>query len=285
MGSPAPDFKLQDFRGKEHALSDYQDRKLVVLAFLGTECPIVRLYAPRLVEFVRASWEQRFGLVTVADLQNVWLRAWIDQSDLGKVRLGQADPLHHLAEDEDVVIEMNGNVQECVGVGFILAHNPKARAWKTREEPDFYTVKRVLSPRAIRDVALPNRVVRTAHVINFGEAGRIADHFIAYHRARAEGGVGLTIREGASAHASSFFHPNTPRLNHPNVEADYRRLMPTGAVFGDAAQARPLAIMGDAPLAVEFHDGDDGALCHATLVPFSVTSPSSASGRRSRRPR
>lgn len=86
-------------------------------------------------------------------------------------------------------------------------------------------MKRVLSPLVIRGVALPNRVVRTAHVTNFGEAGRITDRFIAYHRARAEGGVGLTILEGASAHASSFFHPNTLRLDHPHVEADYRRLM------------------------------------------------------------
>jgi len=86
-------------------------------------------------------------------------------------------------------------------------------------------VKRVLSPLSIRDVILANRVVRTAHVTNFGEAGRITDRFIAYHRARAEGGVGLTILEGSSVHASSFFHPNTLRLDHPYVEADYRRLM------------------------------------------------------------
>ena len=50
IGRAAPDFKLQDFRGKEHALADYQDRKLIVLAFLGTECPLARLYGPRLAK-------------------------------------------------------------------------------------------------------------------------------------------------------------------------------------------------------------------------------------------
>lgn len=42
------DFKLPDQRGKEHALADLADRDLVVVAFLGTECPLAKLYAGRL---------------------------------------------------------------------------------------------------------------------------------------------------------------------------------------------------------------------------------------------
>ena len=41
-------FTLQDYRGKQHQLSDFQDASSVVLVFLGTECPLVRLYGPRL---------------------------------------------------------------------------------------------------------------------------------------------------------------------------------------------------------------------------------------------
>ena len=44
------DFSLQDYRGKLHRLSDHRDAKVVVLAFLGTECPLVKLYGPRLEE-------------------------------------------------------------------------------------------------------------------------------------------------------------------------------------------------------------------------------------------
>jgi peroxiredoxin len=47
------DFKLQDFRGAWHELNDVKDRKLVVLAFLGTECPLAKVYAPRLAEMAR----------------------------------------------------------------------------------------------------------------------------------------------------------------------------------------------------------------------------------------
>src|SRR5262249_37084758 len=41
---------LQDFRGKAHSLADAKDAKLVVVAFLGVECPLSKLYAPRLTE-------------------------------------------------------------------------------------------------------------------------------------------------------------------------------------------------------------------------------------------
>lgn len=50
VGRQVDDFSLRDYRGNVHALADYGDAKLVVLAVLGTECPLARLYAPRLVE-------------------------------------------------------------------------------------------------------------------------------------------------------------------------------------------------------------------------------------------
>jgi peroxiredoxin len=48
LGQIIEGFQLQDFRGKEHTLADYRDSKLVVIAFLGTECPLAKLYGPRL---------------------------------------------------------------------------------------------------------------------------------------------------------------------------------------------------------------------------------------------
>jgi peroxiredoxin len=47
-------FKLQDFRGAWHRIDDAGANKVVVLAFLGTECPLASLYAPRLGELARA---------------------------------------------------------------------------------------------------------------------------------------------------------------------------------------------------------------------------------------
>lgn len=48
VGEIVDDFTLQDFRGREVSLSDYADRRAVVLVFLGTECPLAKLYGSRL---------------------------------------------------------------------------------------------------------------------------------------------------------------------------------------------------------------------------------------------
>jgi len=50
IGLKVNDFTLSDFRGKEYKLSELAADKLTVVAFLGTECPLAKLYAPRLVE-------------------------------------------------------------------------------------------------------------------------------------------------------------------------------------------------------------------------------------------
>src|SRR5207237_514417 len=52
---PVAPFRLQDPRGAWHALPDPGESKLVVLAFLGTECPLAELYASRLAELARAN--------------------------------------------------------------------------------------------------------------------------------------------------------------------------------------------------------------------------------------
>ena len=48
IGRSIDNFTIQDFYGKEHSLSDYADAELIVVAFVGTECPLAKLYAPRL---------------------------------------------------------------------------------------------------------------------------------------------------------------------------------------------------------------------------------------------
>jgi peroxiredoxin/mono/diheme cytochrome c family protein len=50
IGRRIDDFQLADFRGREWSLRDFRDNKVVVVLFLGTECPLVRLYAPKLAE-------------------------------------------------------------------------------------------------------------------------------------------------------------------------------------------------------------------------------------------
>lgn len=85
-----------------------------------------------------------------------------------------------------------------------------------------------LSPITINGLTIKNRVVRTAHGTNIGQ-GRMNDDLIAYHAARARGGVGLTVVEAASVHPTDT---GTLRLHDDSCVADFRRLMdavePTG---------------------------------------------------------
>ena len=50
IGRKIDAFSGRDFRGKPTELKDFAQAKLVVVAFLGVECPLAKLYAPRLAE-------------------------------------------------------------------------------------------------------------------------------------------------------------------------------------------------------------------------------------------
>ena len=48
LGRKLVDFSLKDFRGRSCSLSDYESTPLVVIAVLGTECPLAKQYAVKL---------------------------------------------------------------------------------------------------------------------------------------------------------------------------------------------------------------------------------------------
>lgn len=41
-------FKLKDYEGKEHSLSDFKDSKAIVIMFVATECPVSNAYNSRM---------------------------------------------------------------------------------------------------------------------------------------------------------------------------------------------------------------------------------------------
>ena len=89
-------------------------------------------------------------------------------------------------------------------------------------------LRHILRPLAIGPVEIPNRVVRTGHGTGLG-GGTISDDLIAYHVARAKGGVGLTILELMSLHSSAY-----PFLtaNAPTILEGYRKLMEQVRPYG-----------------------------------------------------
>ena len=61
-------FDLPDFRGRRWTLDDFQNDSLIVVAFLGTECPLAKLYAVKLAEV--ASDYQRRSVKVIAVMSN-----------------------------------------------------------------------------------------------------------------------------------------------------------------------------------------------------------------------
>ena len=53
LGKKVPDFTLKDYRGHSVSLDTAAKGKPVVLAFLGTECPLCKIYATRLNELAK----------------------------------------------------------------------------------------------------------------------------------------------------------------------------------------------------------------------------------------
>jgi 2,4-dienoyl-CoA reductase-like NADH-dependent reductase (Old Yellow Enzyme family) len=89
--------------------------------------------------------------------------------------------------------------------------------------------ERALSPLRIGGVEIRNRVARTAHATMMARAGTITDELIAYHLARAQGGVGLTILEAAGVHPSSILSlANLDDTIVPGYRALAAAIAPTG---------------------------------------------------------
>jgi peroxiredoxin len=64
LGKQIADFTLRDFRGKERSLSEYQGRPVAVV-FVGCDCPLAKLYAPRLEELYQEFKEKGVGFVAI----------------------------------------------------------------------------------------------------------------------------------------------------------------------------------------------------------------------------
>ena len=65
LGTVIGDFSLQDYRGREYALSEFEESEILVVAFLGTECPLAKLYGPRLQELAEQFSKQQVSFIAV----------------------------------------------------------------------------------------------------------------------------------------------------------------------------------------------------------------------------
>ncbi|MFN3150054.1 redoxin domain-containing protein [Bremerella sp.] len=65
IGKKIEGFELKDFRGKTHKLSDYSESDVVVLAFIGCECPVAKRYSVTLQELAGEFKDQKVSILAV----------------------------------------------------------------------------------------------------------------------------------------------------------------------------------------------------------------------------
>ena len=64
--------------------------------------------------------------------------------------------------------------------------------------------EKLFTPLTIRNVEIRNRILSTGHQTLLAHNGMIGPDLIAYHEARAKGGVGLIVTEAARFHESAM---------------------------------------------------------------------------------
>jgi peroxiredoxin len=187
LGRRVENFKLRDFRGEEHALADYRDSKVVLLVFLGTECPLAKLYAPRVAKLA-GEYEPR-GVTTLGINANAQdsiteIAAFARQHDVHFPIL--KDTANRLADslgvtrtpvafvlDADRKVRYVGRVDDQYGVGYVR-REPLRRDLKIAldellagkdvttpiTEPVGCYVGRIKKPRSDSKVTYSNQIAR-----------------------------------------------------------------------------------------------------------------------------
>ena len=160
IGKPVKDFSLKSHLGKEYSLHDFADHKVVVMAFVGTECPLAKLYGPRLAELAakygprgwRSSASTRIARTRsvrsplspaprgiefplLKDLKNAVA------GELGATRTPEVFVL-----DKDRVVRYSGRIDDRSGVGYV----------RDKIDHDYLA--------AALDRLLAGKAVETAHV-------------------------------------------------------------------------------------------------------------------------
>jgi peroxiredoxin len=132
VGAKVGDFTLHDYLGTKHALSDWQDKKAVVIAFLGVECPVARQYGGRLRELAAKYAPQGVAFVgidanqqdSLAEITNYAREFKIDFPILKDAGNAVADQFQAQRTPEVFVIDSHrvvrywGRIDDQYGVGY-----------------------------------------------------------------------------------------------------------------------------------------------------------------------
>ncbi|NOZ38698.1 MAG: redoxin domain-containing protein [Planctomycetes bacterium] len=132
VGHQVDSFTLKDFRGKTHSLDDIKSPWIVV-AFLGTECPLAKLYGPRLmalqekyeplgVSFLAINANLQDSVTEIAAYARIHGIEFPILKDLGNRvadQMGAERTPQVFILDQERKIRYSGRIDDQYGVGYI----------------------------------------------------------------------------------------------------------------------------------------------------------------------
>ncbi|MBS0263137.1 MAG: redoxin domain-containing protein [Planctomycetes bacterium] len=132
LGKEIANFQLTDFRGATHDLAEFKDRDLVVVAFLGTECPLARMYGPRLAELAIQFERQKVAFLAIDANQQDTLAEMAQYARTARLEFPfLKDPANAVADqfaavrtpevfvlDRQRKIRYRGRIDDQFGIGF-----------------------------------------------------------------------------------------------------------------------------------------------------------------------
>lgn len=183
------DFTLPDFRGRDFSLAELQDTKLIVLAFLGNECPLAKLYVHRLNQLAgEFSDDVRFLGInsnrqdSITELAAFARRHEVDFPLLKDSANRIADRLHVFRTPEVIVLDRarriryRGRIDDQYGVGYARSAPRREDLRRALEElaqettvtqpylePVGCLIGRVREPAATADVTYAKHVSSILH--------------------------------------------------------------------------------------------------------------------------
>lgn len=125
------EFKARDYRGRETSRAEFAGNKAIVVAFLGTECPLAKLYAPRLEElaakyksqgvaFIGIDSNRQDSISEIANYARVHNVSFPILKDVGNVIADQfgakRTPMVYMLDPQGKVV-YSGRVDDQYGLG------------------------------------------------------------------------------------------------------------------------------------------------------------------------
>lgn len=132
LGKSVADFTLKDFRGKSVSLSDFSEKPVIVIAYLGVECPLAKLYGPRLAKLSQ-QFDKQVAVLAINANQQDSLAEMTDYAkacgfpfpflkDAGNQvadRMGAERTPEVFVLDKERVVRYRGRIDDQYGIGYV----------------------------------------------------------------------------------------------------------------------------------------------------------------------